>query len=432
MTTITWTVEVDADPDTTGEFVIGSSLLGGSDVLSADERWVDVGPVVRQISIRRGRRDESRFYSTGVCTVELENVTEDFDTDNPYGHYVMGPEKLLHPGTGLRTIATVGGGGSSTTFAGILDKPKVIEDEFFPVAIFSCVDWMAALGTTDVPDLGFVQGAGESSSARANWLLDLADVPTAQRNVAASGRNVLGTTGGEKVRVGLERVAAGEGGRFYVDRTGDVTLTWHDAEYGKTADLLFTNIGTSFTEYAAIETSPGVEGVINTATVHRVAPRLRNEETGQFVDSAVIPDVGAVDSGSVALYGARPVAVETVLESDSDAESLANYLAVRRSVPTSRVTKLRLPPLEQLSVGDAEFVLLLDIGSAVAVRRRTLTGRDQTWLAIVEGIEIDARPTRTDVTLMTAPADTASVFGSAGWFIIGTSLLGGADVLAPF
>jgi hypothetical protein len=430
VTTLAWTVEVDADPDTTGEFVIGVSLLGGTDVLSATERWITTGPgTVRSISIRRGRTDESRPYDTGVCEVEFDNRTGDFDPDNPYGRYVMGPQQLLTVGTGLRVKASPSS--SVTMFTGYVDEPELQDDTFLPTARYTSVDLLARLGETDVP---FVEamGAGNTSKTRAEWLLDQASIPASARSVQAGGRTVLATTGGGKVRAGLERIAAGEAGRFFVTRGGVVVLTWHSLEYFRTPEIEFDD--TSSFSYSGIETTSGVLGVRNAATVHRTPPRARDEETGQFAPGPEIPDIGAVDDDSVGQFGRRPVTVDCVLATDADAESLASYLAHRRALPTSRLNKITFPALETMPSVTAQVILELELASMVTLTRHMVDGRSDTWVSIIEGITVDvlARPTRTMVTLWTAPADTAGVFGGTGWFLIGISLLGSSAVLAPF
>jgi len=433
MANVTWTVELDADPDTTGQFVIGQSLLGGSDLIAPDERWIDAtsnGNKWRSLSIRRGSSDNGlRSYDAGECIVEFDNRTGDFDPDNPYGFFVMGPQRLLAPGTGVRAIANVTI--DATVFTGVIEEPVVRDHDRIPTAVYSSTDLMARLGNLDVPLQGGETGTGESSSVRANWLLDQAGIPASKRSVQAAGRACLGTTGEGKVRTGLERVAAGEAGRLFVDRAGLVTLTWHDAEYNKTSEVDFTDT-TGGTRYSRFETSPGVSGVINTAVVHRTPARARNEETGQFEDGVEIPDVGAADGDSVAVFGPKLVTVECVLLEDADAASLATFLATRRSQPTTRPTLIVPVPLKRMSNAQAQAILELDLGSMVTVVRHTVDGRELMFTATVEGVAIDVTPGLTTVALTTTASDTAAIFGGTGWFIIGSSLLGGADVLAPY
>jgi len=584
-TTITTTVEIDADPDTTGQFVIGQSLLGGSDLIAPDERWIAVDDDrIRRVTIRRGGSEGNRPYDAGEAIVELDNRSGDFDPDNPYGFYVMGPLRLLTQGTGLRikanavqagaplnanpyfetnvtgwggvggatitrstaqahegvasmlitpdgvtadpraqtdailvtpgitytasawvyspagfastgvglrlrwysdtggtailatdedtaaigaaiwrqhTITTVAPAGAlsarvqpmfkgtpsavvtlhvdeatlavadATVFTGRVEEPRNTDDLVLPVATYRCVDSLAELGGIDVPAQGGQTGTGESSSSRVAWLLDHAQVPAERRSVEGGGRALLGTTGGGSVRTALDRIAAGEAGRFFVSRDGIVTLTWHDAEYGKASQADFVEDGTG-PGYAVLETSPGIVGITNAATVHRIVPQVRNEETGQFEAGPELDDVGAADWESIALYKRREVTAEVFLQDDADVESLAAFLANRRSQPTPRVAKLVTVPLESMAAADAQAVLEADLGDLITVVRTTVDGRLLMWTANIENISIDAVQKETRVTFTTSPSDTAAIFGGDGWFIIGDSLLGGTDVLAPF
>lgn len=430
MTAIDWAVEVDADPDTTGQFILDSSALDGPDTLGPETRWIDVGRVLRKVSLRRGRSDESRPYDAGEAVVELDNRTGDFDPDNIYGRYVMlGIRKLLGAGTGLRVKATATT--PATMFSGQIETPSVSDSQFDAVATYTSTDRMSSLADVDVPLQGAETGTGETSSDRAKWLLDTANVPASQRSVQASGRQLLGTTGEGSVRDNLQKVTNGEAGRFFVDRTGVVTLTWHDAEFTRTSVATFNDDGTGLS-YEGLSLSPGAAAVTNIANVKRTGPRVRDAVTGQFNSSTDIPDVVATDWDSVSDYGPRQVKVETVLLNDSDAQSLATYFATRRSQPTQRLTRLSLEPLETLPAADAQTILELDIGSLITVVRHTLDGRELTFFVTVEGVNIDAVPGLTRVTLTTAPSDTAGLYGGAGWFLLDTSSLDGTDVLPPF
>jgi len=435
---IGWSVELDADPDTTGLFIIGESLIGGPDVIAPNERWIDVGDAghrVKRFSLRRGGSDGFRPYDAADVLVEFDNRTGDFDSDNPYGYYVMGPQRLIHPGTGIRIIANivdpaVTGVGHVTVYTGVIEEPNVQDHRRKPVAIYSNSDLMVRLGNLDVPLQGGETGTGQSSNARANWLLDQAGIPAELRSIEAGGRACLGTTGEGKVRDGLQLVANGEAGRFYVNRLGVIVMTWHASEYGKTSEADFYDIASGI-RYSRFETSPGTSGIINTAVVKRTGPRVRNPETGEFEDSVSIPDVGAVDSVSAGLYGPKQTTVECVLLEDADAASLATFLATRRAQPTTR-PKLIEVPLKGMTRAQMEAVLGLDMGSLITITRQTVDGRGLMFTATVESVSIQAEPRLTTVTLTTAPSDTAGLFGGAGWFIIGESLIGGPDVIAPY
>jgi hypothetical protein len=430
MPMVPWTVELNADPDISTIFIINDSLLGGTDLLASDDRWIAV-PTLRvlSVSVRRGGTSANREYDAGEAVVEFDNRSGDYDPDNPYGPYVIGGRRLLAQGTGLRLKAT--STGSATVFVGTVESIDVKGHWAHPTAVFTATDMLTELAKVDVPIQGSQTGGGSSSSVRANWILDQAAVPATKRNVAAGGRNVLATTGGGTVRENLSRVSNGEAGRFFVNRSGLVTLTWHDAEYGKTSKADYGNTGAG-PKYVSIESSPGYVGIINTAMVHRLPPRVRNEETGQFEDGPDLEDAGDEDPDSVALYGRRSTSVDVVLADDADVAELATFLAYRRSDPLQRITQLVSVPLEAMTTAQAQALLQIELGDLITLTQQTIDGRGIVWTANVESIAWEHNAPLTHVTFGTSPSDTSGLFGSASWFLIGSSLLGGTAVLAPF
>jgi hypothetical protein len=431
--TVAWSIEVNADPDT-AVFVIGSSLLGaGSDFLSSDDRWVAIPTRhVLSTSVRRGGGSASRSYDAGSAVVVVDNRTGDYDPDNPDSFYTMGDIQLLTEGTGLRVKAT--STGSATLFTGKIRSIDLGGHWAAPTATFTAIDLMDDLAATNVPfQLAGSTNVGDTSSDRANWLLQQAAIPPAKRSVQAGGRQLLGMTGEGTIRESLEQIAFGEAGRFYVSRTGVVTLMWHDAEYGKTTKVAWANnTGTANPDYQSIEVKTGNTGIINSATVKRESPQVFDEESGEWKDGPQLPDSGAEDSDSVSRYGRRAVTATVMLANDADVDSLATYLASRRSEPAPRMTQLVSVPLEGMTAAQAQTVLQLELGDQITLQQRTIDGRSTDFLATIENIAFDHDSPMTRATFATAPSDTSPVFAGTGWFRIGTSLLGSTDVLAPY
>lgn len=428
---IPWTVEVSADPDTTGEFVIGKSLINSGDDLAADERWVIIPwRQVKSVSIRRGGGEGFRPYDAGEAVVTLDNGTGDFDPDNPVGLYTMGPVKLITQGTPIRLRAT--GTTATTLFTGRIDEPEIGGHWAAPTATWTCSDLMTDLNKASVPDQASVKGAGDLSSTRANWLLDQALIPTSKRSIPASGRANLGHTGGGTVRDNLQRVADGEAGRFFVTRTGVVKMTWHTDEYSKPTKIQFSNSNGVGPKYESIETTPGVMGIVNAATVKRIVPRVRDEETGQWAEGDELPEAGDIDWTSVALYGKRETRVEVTLQDDTDVESLATFLANRRSRPHTRLATLVTVPLEAMTIAQAQTVLEIELGDLITLTAMTIDRRVLFFNATIENIAFDHDSPMTRVSFSTATSDTYGLYGSASWFLINESNLGSTAILAPY
>ena len=208
----TVTVEVDADPDTAGLFIIGASLLGGADVLGrsgtvGSERWVEVpSGDVYGVSIRRGRRDDTREHDAGTCVVELDNRSGDYDPDNAESLYVSAGEMLLRIGASLRVKLTPKAGGSAATvFHGRVADFILDHDDIRPTVTLVCEDWLADLGRTPIAPLPEGSASGDTTADRATWLLDAAGLPAAYRDVDG-GRQVLGWSGGGTARSALHPI----------------------------------------------------------------------------------------------------------------------------------------------------------------------------------------------------------------------------------
>lgn len=397
---------------TTAYTVYLNGVLVGSGALAGTTRFWDTGRRLRIAALGStgaaflGRMSNVAVYPSVLSPAQVAD------------HYTYGTSVSLS---------------ASSMFQGYIDNIQVEGHWAVPTAVFTASDLMANLANIDVPEQVGATGGGSTSSVRAHWLLDQAGVPATKRNVEAGGRACLGTSGGGSVRTELERVASGEAGRFFVSRDGVVTLTWHDAEYAKvpTVNYLNTN-GAASPRYESIATAIGNVGIVNSATVHRIVPKVRDDETGQYSEGPALPDVGAENSTSVGAYGRRATQVDVVLQDDIDVNSLAQYLANRRAEPVPRITSLVSVPLEAMDTALAQAVLQLELGDLITLTQHTIDGRQLVWVANVENIAFDHDSPLTQVTFATAPSDTAGLFTDVGWFIIGESLLGGTDVLAPY
>jgi hypothetical protein len=77
-------------------------------------------------------------------------------------------------------------------------------------------------------------------------------------------------------------------------------------------------------------------------------------------------------------------------------------------------------------------LLQIELGDLITLTQQTIDGRGIVWSANIESIAWSHDAPLTKVTFGTSPSDTAGLYGSASWFLIGSSLLGGTAVLAPF
>jgi hypothetical protein len=200
--------------------------------------------------------------------------------------------------------------------------------------------------------------------------------------------------------------------------TSDIAL-WDRALSASEVDELWTAANTppsAAARYTGLEVLPGSATLANVAIITRDG----------------LDDVRAADEESVALYGHRSVTVDVALSSDDDAEELAAFHANRRSRPAPVLARVDAQ-VAGAGVDALEALAALDLGSAITLHRDTIDGRALDFFAGVEGMSWDLRPGGVQrLTLTTSPSDTYGLYGSASWFTIGDSLLGGTAVLAPY
>src|SRR5215471_1378401 len=317
-------VEFDAHPNSPGEFIIGSSLLGGSDLLAVNPRWVDISTVDAAVLsgvIVQGRQNVNNPITVGTLTLSGDNRAGNYDPDNINGVFYP----YLTKGTLVRVSAVVSAV-SYPLFVGRLDSVTVNKGPFDLSATMTFYDDLQQAGYTSATSYNTAVRP-ETSLSRAQWLTSqlpmLYAAPTFSSNLT---RNLLPTYGGSSILDLLNVVATTEQGRVFVDPSGSLNVTAHADDYTSTVLGTLTDDPAVFTttglDYQALVTSAGRTQQVQGAIVDRYN---RNDSN--------YPSVYGGNVGAAAIAVGAVVAVIAPLQSDSDAQSLANYLASRRSTP---------------------------------------------------------------------------------------------------
>jgi hypothetical protein len=194
-----------------------------------------------------------------------------------------------------------------------------------------------------------------------------------------------------------------------------VSVRDNNSQVGVFDNLRVNDSFTASARYSDLEVLPGSTSLVNASIVTRDG----------------LDDVRAADEESVAVYGHRATTVDVALADDGDAADLADFHANRRSVPTPVVARVDAV-IAREPADTLDALAALDLGSLAQVERTTVDGRPLLFSATVESLDWDLRPGRQALSLSTAPSDTYGLYGSASWFVIGESLLGGTAVLAPY
>jgi hypothetical protein len=394
---------LEVDPSSLSQFTLDQSTLGGPDVLGSTPAWTALPMTdVRMIATRRGRPGEDQPNDTGLMTVELDNVSANYDPTNtsPSNPYTTNGKSWWQAGLPIRLRATWG----ATTyplFQGRLEEPRTDLGNF-PVATFTCVDGMAAVSAQLTGYTPLV----ETTAQRTNRVLDLMGWPTADRIISgtkallASGQTSSGTAV-------IEECAKAETGRFYVDASGKIRLTDRASEIARTVQVtLADDLTASSADYEQIRTSPGVKYVVNVATA----------TNGTY--SVTVTNTSSIAATRIT----KAVDVNVPLSATADLDSLATYLATHRATPSTRIESVEV---EGLGIGTGwPGLLSVDLGDRAEVKRTGANGVGVDVVVAAEGVQHTITPKSWRIAFATAPVDvTGSTFKLDG------SLLNGSDVL---
>jgi hypothetical protein len=399
------TITVEFDMSKLGAFVLGISSLGGTDVLGTGSTvWSTVSTTdVRSLSIRRGRTREDQAVQPGTLSLILENRAGKYDPDNSSSPYFWNGYSLLTRGMGVRISATWSGT-TYVIYRGYLEQLD-IDASLDPVATFQFTDALAYLGTQTVTAIASSY-SGDTTSTRLGRILDAIGWDASLRSISGS-RQMQPTTFGDTALSLGDQVSRCEFGRFYVDRQGKVVLLPYESTFTTPARIAFSDTRASGTiEYDTIVTTPGAKYLVNSVTL--------NQATGTAQTFT--------DTNSTLRYGVYPKSYDAPLLTNSVALGLATVIAYRYSLPKTRVDRVEF---DALGIDSTSWASLLqtDLGDNVTVARTTVDARSRTYTDLVESISHDLTPDGWRVGMDLSPA------GSVGYFVIGSSLIGGTDGL---
>lgn len=400
------TVTVEFDTSKLGVFVIGISPIGGSDVLTAGgtTTWSAIPTTdIRTLSIRRGRTREDQAVQPGALTLVLENRTSTYDPDNVSSPYTWNGYSLLSAGLGVRVSATWSGT-TYVIYRGYLEQLDV-DESLDPVATFQFTDAMAWIGRQSISTIASSY-SGDTTATRLGRILDAAGWDSSLRNITGS-RTMQPTTFGDTALALGDQVSRCEFGRFYADRQGRITLLPYESTFSTPTRLSFSDTRSSGTvEYDTIVTNPGAKYMVNQVTI--------NQATGISQTYA--------DSSSQGRFGIYAKSYDAPLLDNTTALNLATIIANRYSLPKTRVDRVEF---DAIGLDSSIWASLLqtDLGDNCTVQRTTVDSRTRIFTSLVESINFDLTPYNWRVGMDLSPA------AGVAYFTIGTSLIGGSDVL---
>ena len=344
----------------TNEFTLDDAEAGVLDntqyVLDGNLEGVDITEYCQEVSISRGRQDQFAQFNAGQCSITLLNNDRRFDpinTDSPYYDVAAGRSGVVP-----RRKVTITSGVNHLFTGRITDIDVVYNFQLSEVVITAADDFVLLANTVVEAD---VTPSVELSGARVDFLLDLPEIdyPLTTRNISAG----LATLGAFQIDANtnaltyLQSIATSEQGACFVAANGDLTFTDRlDASFATIA-AQFSDAGVDI-PYTALQVIYGQEFLFNRiqATIQGGTVQVANNATSQTefgITTLALPDL--------------------LLQSDSEALTLANYLVALYANPQYRFDDLGLVT-SAMSAPNRDAVNALELQDVVEVTRTYATG----------------------------------------------------------
>jgi len=358
-------------------FTIGATPMGAPPQVGAlpiaGDVLTDVSSDVRSIRVRRGRSRETDRFDAGVASVTVDNRSRLYD---PAAGTAVSP---FAPSLKPRKAFTVEANGQAV-FTGQVEDIDLDYD----VTGDSTTTFKAADGFTLLNQRTLTPGTAtpEVTGDRINAILDDIGWPTLRRSIDA-GRADLGDDvipDRQNALAYLNKIAASEPGAVFVARNG--AFAFRDRTAAQVAS------GVVFAD-------DGLGIPFNDLSVEYGTERLHTRiEVAYPAGTAV-----AVNAQSEIEYGLDVLSIDTLLDTDLNAQRLADFYSAKFGEPLVRVNSLRVP-VSTLEGANLGAVLALDLGDQVTVRfTPNGVGDPLVQIVTIESIEHDIVPGRHDMRL---------------------------------
>ncbi len=315
--------------------------------------WVDISGRARQsagVTIKRGRSYELDDFQTGTCSLELDNRTLDFDTDNEIGPYSGG----LLPMRQIRVLIEYAGVTYHRFYGFIEGWPQRYDISktlaWVPVQAYDAF-WLfsqsrlaeagfivgdSSLGVVGSSRVGGgVAGTEELSGARIDTVLELDEWPSARRDIA-DGQSLMAAgdaSSGDPLSY-MKKVEESEDGFLFVARDGAVTFLDRHARFlldrMTTVQATFSDDGGDDGGYAEFGTDFDLDRVFNDVRF------TRDGGTEQAVE----------DTSSRNKYRRRSSSKSgLLLTTDPETKNLARSFLNRYKEPSTRLPSIAIRPM---------------------------------------------------------------------------------------
>lgn len=375
-------------------------VIGDSDYPLAGDVLVDVTDTVRQVSIKRGRNRQLEKFTAGNATVVMDNRDRIYDPTNtasPYFGSIVPRREVIITEVG-RTIYT--GQVADWNFSYALTGDSTAQ--------VSCVDGLTLLVD---PVLTAGTATSELTGSRVNAVLDDIGWPTAKRLISAGAATLNADVVSDNVKAldYLNKIAVSEPGALFVNFIGDVVFRDRTDLQNAARSVVFGTGGIPFIDIAV---EYGVEEMANNVSVT------------YYGGTVVAGTAVSTDAASVTAYGVFDVNYDTLLNSLSDAQDLADWQVGLYSRPQYRVDRITVQ-LDSLSVADQQTVLGLELSDVVTVTwTPNNVGAALSQVVSIDSIEFNGSPAARQVSFSLSQTTAAFILGDNALGVIGSNVLG--------
>jgi hypothetical protein len=348
--------------------------------------FYDVSEYVRSVSVARGKSRQLDRFTAGGATIELNNNSRAFD-----------PENTASPFFGQiipkRTIKVETGG--SAVFYGVVDDWNLNYDlSGLSLAGADCVDGFTLLAQRA---LSASTETSQKTGARINSILDRSEVnwPSSLRDIDTGATTLQADViqDGTNALEYLQLVTDSEPGSIFMGSDGFIVFKDRSVAPVSAGQVTFSDDGTGV-EFSEVQVVYGSELLYNYVQIER-------NNGGTAI---------AFDSDSINSYGQQALIQSGLLmNTDSDALELANYLLSQYSEPEYRFETLTVQ-LESLTPSDQSDVLGLEIGDVARIKfTPNNVGSQIDKFASIIRIDHDIQPASHRITFGFQTLDYASL-----------------------
>jgi hypothetical protein len=391
-------------------FIIGTSELGGADVLSdsASNLVVDVSDLLDSVNTNRGRNISSEQFQTGVASIRILDQNGDFNSQNtssPYYSYLNPMRKITITATYLGVTYYI--------FAGYITAWNTSTPKFNGDLVYTTVTAVDGFRLFQNAQFFGVTGAvaGETTGTRIGKILDTIGWPASLRDIDTGLTTVQADPATQRTALAaLQTCATTEYGAIYMDHTGRVAFQDRTVTVASVAGtpIVFKDDGTGI-GYSDVKWVFDDTQIYNLATITR---------TGGSVQTAS-------DAASIAKFFTHSYNQSGLLmETDAVALDYAEAFVASRKDTTVRVDELVLDLQQDNYTAGTIAALTMDFFTPVSV---TTTQPNNTTLSKTEqvfNVSHSITPSSWKVRFGTAePIIDGFILDSALYGILDTSVL---------